>query len=192
MAIFDIENPMEAAKSAQSAGNGGSREVLESAYHAKFIEMAPEKSQKGEEKWVIKWDLIGAEEPEAKKQSVGAKRTQHFVVGHSKPEVAQSYQKDFLHILALLGVDVNALEDDGDLFMAGKKLAKATPVVCFYLKPQENNPKYLNWYPKGLMSDDLKTCTNLEGTKLPEWGKAEGNDKQPEVTAPAADDLDDL
>lgn len=194
MAIYDIENPRQEAENSKSANGGSPKVIHPSAYHAKFLEMAPAKSQSGDAKWIISWELIAAESPEAKKESVGAKRTQHFVVGHKKPEIAKSYQRDFLHILAVCGVDVDALNNDGDLFMAGQKLASEQPVLCFNIEPQTNNPKHLNYYIKGALNASMDKVTDIKGVELDVWGRMGGAETQPEVTkAPSqVDPADEL
>lgn len=186
MAIWDIENPSEAAREAKSAGNGGQKVIHPGAYHTKFLEMAPGKTQKGEDKWTIKWEFIDGESPDQKKDSVGAKRTQHFTVGSKNADFRDEARKDFLFTLALLGIDVATLNNDGDLFMAGKTLESQSPVIVQYITPQKKDPKYLNFYPKGLLSQDLESATDVDGKALTKWGEATGNESQPQVTKEAA------
>ena len=191
MALWNNENNEDLANQSKSGG-AGSKTIIEGAYHIKPVSMGPTKSQNGEDKWEIKWELIAGETPEQTTESVGASRTEHFVVGHKKAEVAKSYQADFLLRLKLMGIDISQLNDDGDLFMAAKKIEEEQPVMCYFLKPQENNPKYLNWYPKGKVSADLSSVIGKDGIELSKWGLAEGGEAPAAVTSeaqPASDDL---
>lgn len=191
MAIWNITNPEELANTART---GGQRTIHPSAYHARFTECSPSKTQSGADKWTIKWTLIGAETEEARMESVGAERTQHFVVGHSDSKVAKGYQADFLHILKLCGVDISKINNEGDLFMTARELTSSAPVICFYLEPQAKDPKYLNWYPKGRVQGNV--VIDKDGNQLGIWGLPQGetpaavqSEAKAQQTAPAFDEI---
>ena len=192
MALWDMENPEQLANESKSQG-GGSREFVEGAYHLKLVSFKSDKAQAGYDKWIMEWQFIAGETPEQTQKTVGGKKTQHFNTEHPDPDVAKSSRADLLFVLQLMGVDVAGLRNAGDLFMAAQDLTKAQPILCYYVKPQDKNPKYLSWYPKGKVSEDGESVIGKGGQVLSKWGQApEGGEPVPqavEKAAPATDDL---
>lgn len=182
MALWDIQDLGQEAEQSMAASSE-KKVVIEGAYHLKLLSMEAATSQKGEGKWIFKWQIIAGATAEQIKESVGLKRTEHFVVEHKKKEVADNYKRDLLFRLKLMGVDLAELKSEGDLFMKAKELTASQPIMCYYLKPQTNDAKYLNWYPKGLVSADGESIVDKEGKTQSKFGDS----PTPQATAPQAE-----
>jgi hypothetical protein len=170
MSLWDVKDPEAAAAEAEARSQGG-KKIIEGAYHAKPVNIKPDTTQSGDKKWVIDWQFVAGETHDQIKESVGGKKKQHYVIGHSKKQVADDYKASMLFTLKTLGVDVGALKSEGGLLDAVEELMQNPPLVCFYVKPQAKDDKYLDWYLKGRVSEDGESVIGKDGIVLNKWGQ---------------------
>jgi hypothetical protein len=118
-------------------------EVREGTYAWRIDEILDVKTQAGDQKYQVKMTIVSAEDGST--DLIGTSRNQHFVVGHKKPDVAASYKKDFLAMVRAVGVDLDKITRLGDFLEAIDGIKQSKPIVTYYVKPQEKDPKYLDW-----------------------------------------------
>jgi hypothetical protein len=197
MALWDIDNLDQAASESKAAGNGKKREWIEGAYHVKLLEFKsgmsrgnPQKGIKPYSKWTIQW-LFTEGETAAQQPTVGGKKIQHFNVGHPTKDTSDGAKRDLLLVLKLCGVDLDKLNNEGDLFMAAQGLTQEQPTLVYYIKPQATEG-FLDWYPKGTVKAD-GSVIDKDGNALGKWGLVESNTEAPAaVQQETASDSEDI
>jgi len=87
-------------------------------------------------------------------------------------------------------VDVSALKSEGGLLDAVTELMKNPPLVCYYVAPQDKDPKYLNWTLKGKVSDNGESVIDAKGEVLGKWGLPAGTETADKPAASAQEAID--
>jgi len=118
-------------------------EVREGTYTWRIDGILDKHTDAGDQKYEVKMTVVSADDGST--DLIGTSRNQHFVVGHKKPEVAANYKKDFLAMLRAVGVDLDKITRLGDFLEAIDGVKQSKPLVRYWVKPQEKNPKYLDW-----------------------------------------------
>ena len=138
---WDFSAPLD--QLADSAHQGSAKEVREGTYTWQCEDIVETKTQVGDAKIEVKLSIVSQDD--GKSDLVGVARKQHFVIGHHKAEVAASYQKAFFAYLRASGIDLATVTDEDALFLAIRKVKKTQAKVRYSVKPQEKDPKYLDW-----------------------------------------------
>ena len=136
------------AASADAPITFGKRELAAGRYTFRLDEIANGKSQAGAEKYEAKFTVVA--QANGQSDMIGISRKQHYVVGHSKDNVAKAYQAQLAHLLKISGVDLTKITNEGELVMACKAMATRNPLSVWDVKPQEKDPQYLDWTYVGL------------------------------------------
>jgi len=141
--------------------------IREGRYAFRIKSISESKTTKGAQKYEVACEIVA--QADGLIDLIGTTRKQHFVTGHAKPDVAANYEADFLCLLKACGVNLAALKNAGDLYMAVKAVENAGVVLWYDVAPQPNDPKYLNWH-----------------LVLPETAEAPSPVQVPAYVAPAA------
>ena len=120
--------------------------IREGRYAFRIKGIADARTTKGAQKYEVSCEIVA--QADGLTDLIGTVRKQHLVVGHPKPDVAANYEAEFLCLLKACGVNLAALKNIGDLYMATKSIESANPAVVLWydVVPQPNDPKYLNWH----------------------------------------------
>ena len=131
------------AASADAPLSFGKRDLRAGRYTWRLDELANGKSQAGAEKYEARMTIVA--QADGQSDMIGIQRKQHFVVGHSKENVAKGYQAQLAHMMKVSGVDLTKITNEGELIMACKALANRKALSVWDVRPQEKDPNYLDW-----------------------------------------------
>jgi len=141
--MFDFNQDLNARAVPHAAS---AKIIREGRYAFRIKGIADARTTKGAQKYEVSCEVVA--QADGLTDLIGTVRKQHLVVGHPKPDVASNYEAEFLCLLKACGVNLSALKNIGDLYMATKSIESANPAVVLWydVVPQPNDPKYLNWH----------------------------------------------